>query len=320
MKVELENILKGERRSLAKAITLSESTKTDDKAESQVLLEKVLPYSGKSIRVGITGVPGVGKSTFIENFGLFLIARGHKVAVLAIDPSSPLSGGSILGDKTRMEFLSQEENAFIRPSPTSGFLGGVAQQTRESILLCEAAGFDFIIVETVGVGQSEYEAASMVDFFAVLMLPNAGDELQGIKKGIIELADALIINKADGENLPMALRAYSQYSSALEFLKPNNFWKPKVMHCSALERTNLEQFYQMIESYKSETVSSGYFQQKRLVQNKEWFKKLVHSLIEFKINSDVKLKKKKQLIEEDVLSGKKLPLKAAREYLELLLK
>ncbi len=319
-KVELENILKGDRRSLAKAITLVESTLTEDRNEAQSLLEKLLPHSGKSIRIGITGVPGVGKSTFIENFGLYLLSKGHKVAVLAIDPSSPISGGSILGDKTRMEYLSRETNAFIRPSPNSGFLGGVAQKTRECIVLCEAAGFDFIIIETVGVGQSEYEAASMVDFFAVLMLPNAGDELQGIKKGILELADAIIINKADGDMLPLALKAYALYSGAMEFYKPNTHWKPKVIHCSALEKTNLDKVFQTIEAYKSETISNGYFAQKRLNQNKEWFKKLVHELIELKINSDLKLKKKKQSIEAEVQAGKKLPLLAAEEYIKLLLK
>lgn len=320
MKLKSESILKGDRRSLAKAITLIESTKTEDKIEAQKLLEEILPHSGKSIRIGVTGVPGVGKSTFIENFGLYLISKGHKVAVLAIDPSSPLSGGSILGDKTRMEHLSQEENAFIRPSPSSGFLGGVAQKTRESIVLCEAAGFDVIIVETVGVGQSEYEAAGMVDFFAVLMLPNAGDELQGIKKGILELADAIIINKADGDTLNLAMRAHSQYSSAMDFLRPSAYWKPKVLFCSSLEKTNLDKVLETVEDYQSETKSNGHFTQKRLEQNRDWFKKLINEMIEQKINSDQSLKKKKQVIEEEVLSGKKLPLLAAEEYISLILK
>lgn len=320
MKIDLQKLLSGDRRSLAKAITLVESTLHEDNQEAQQLLQQVLPHSGKSLRIGITGVPGVGKSTFIENFGLYLINQGHKVAVLAIDPSSPLSGGSILGDKTRMEILSQNDSSFIRPSPSSGFLGGVAQKTRESILLCEAAGFDIILVETVGVGQSEYEAAGMVDFFAVLMLPNAGDELQGIKKGILELADAIIINKADGNLLPLALKAEAQYSSALEFIKPNTNWKARTVHCSALEKINLDKIYSMMMEYKSQTTLNGFFDQKRLAQNKNWFNKLVHELLELKINSDDKLKKKKSVIENDVSSGKTLPLQAAQEYINLLMK
>lgn len=318
MKVDLQKLLAGDRRSLAKAITLVESTLPDDNREAQQLLQQVLPHSGKSLRIGITGVPGVGKSTFIENFGLYLISQGHKVAVLAIDPSSPLSGGSILGDKTRMEILSQNDNSFIRPSPSSGFLGGVAQKTRESILLCEAAKFDIILVETVGVGQSEYEAAGMVDFFAVLMLPNAGDELQGIKKGILELADAVIINKADGNLLQLAMKAEAQYSSAMEFIKSNTNWKPRTVHCSALEKLNLDKIYSMIMEYKSQTKLNGYFAKKRLAQNKDWFKKLVHELLELKLNSDESLNKKKANIEADVSAGKKLPLQAAQEYIDLL--
>lgn len=319
MKIELEKLLKGDRRTLAKSITLVESSLPADNLEAQELLKNVLPHSGKSFRIGITGVPGVGKSTFIENFGLHLIAQGHKVAVLAIDPSSPLSGGSILGDKTRMELLSQNPRSFIRPSPSSGFLGGVAQKTRESILLCEAAGFDIILVETVGVGQSEYEAAGMVDFFSILMLPNAGDELQGIKKGILELADAIIINKADGELLPLALKAEAQYGSAMEFIKPNTNWKPRTVHCSALKKINLDKIYAMMMEYKSQTTLNGYFSQKRLLQNKNWFNKLVHELLELKINSNESLKKKKQKIEDNVCTGSKLPLQAAKEYIDLLL-
>ena len=200
----LQDLLDGNRRALAKAITLVESTLDPHREEAQSILEQVLPHSGKSIRIGITGVPGVGKSTFIEAFGLYLIEQGKRVAVLAVDPSSPIAGGSILGDKTRMEDLSRKEEAFIRPTPASGALGGVAQKTRETMLLCEAAGYDVILVETVGVGQSEYQVSAMVDFFMVLMLPGGGDELQGIKKGIMELADALVINKADGPSETMA--------------------------------------------------------------------------------------------------------------------
>jgi LAO/AO transport system kinase len=318
--IELEKLLKGDRRSLAKAITLVESSRAEDGVEAQKLLEKILPHTGKSIRLGITGVPGVGKSTFIESFGLYLINKGHKVAVLAIDPSSPISGGSILGDKTRMEQLSQNEKAFIRPSPSLGFLGGVAQKTRESILLCEAAGFDYILIETVGVGQSEFEVADMVDFFLILMLPNAGDELQGIKKGILELADAVIINKADGDILPQANLTLAQYSSAMGLMRHHPHWKAKVLSCSALEKKNLDVIYSMIEEYKSTTKSSGYFDQKRLAQNQEWFKKLINELIDQKIVQKKDLKIARQKIESKVINGEILPLKAAHEYLDLILK
>lgn len=317
--LDIDKIIKGERRALAKAITLIESSRSEDAVLAQSLLEKILPHAGKSIRIGITGVPGVGKSTFIESFGQYLIKHGHKVAVLAIDPSSPVSGGSILGDKTRMEILSQEENAFIRPSPSLGFLGGVAQKTRESILLCEAAGFDYILVETVGVGQSEFEVSDMVDFFLVLMLPNAGDELQGIKKGILELADAVIINKADGDSLNQAMQTLAQYTSALELLRHNPHWKTKVMNCSALEKKNIDIIYQMIQEYKSSATASGYFKEKRLSQNKKWFKNLVGELLEQKIIKNKKLSEERQKIESDVFTGRVLPLKAAQNYLKLIL-
>ena len=234
-KFDLQALLDGNRRALAKAITLVESKLDTHREQAQDILEQVLPQSGNSIRIGITGVPGVGKSTFIEAFGLYLISQGKRVAVLAVDPSSPIAGGSILGDKTRMEELSRREEAFIRPSPAEGALGGVAQKTRESMLLCEAAGYDVILVETVGVGQSEYQVAGMVDFFMVLMLPGGGDELQGIKKGILELADALVINKADGESENLAKLSRTHYTSAMNLLRHNSFWTPRVMTCSALE-------------------------------------------------------------------------------------
>src|SRR5210317_1818887 len=231
---DLEPLLSGNRRALAKAITLVESKLERHREQAQGILEQVLPHSGNSIRIGITGVPGVGKSTFIEAFGLYLIEQGKRVAVLAVDPSSPIAGGSILGDKTRMEELSRREEAFIRPSPSEGTLGGVAQKTRETMLLCEAAGFDVILVETVGVGQSEHQVAGMVDFFLVLMLPGGGDELQGIKKGIVELADAIVINKADGDSETIARTTQQHYRSALGLLKHASFWQPQVLACSAL--------------------------------------------------------------------------------------
>ncbi len=228
---DIDGIRQGNRRALAKAITLVESKLDEHRHDAQKILEQVLPETGNSIRIGITGIPGVGKSTFIEAFGLYLIEQGKKVAVLAVDPSSPIAGGSILGDKTRMELLSRQEEAFIRPSPSEGALGGVAQKTRETMLLCEAAGYDVILVETVGVGQSEYQVAGMVDFFMVLMLPNAGDELQGIKKGIMELADALVINKADGESENLAQQTRSHYQSAMNLLRHTTAWTPRVMTC-----------------------------------------------------------------------------------------
>lgn len=316
--IDINKLLKGERRSLAKAITLVESSLSTDQSNAQKLLQEILPHTGNSIRLGITGVPGVGKSTFIENFGLMLINSGHKVAVLAIDPSSPISGGSILGDKTRMENLSQNENAFIRPTPSLGFLGGVAQKTRESILLCEAAGFNYILVETVGVGQSEYEVADMVDFFLVLMLPNAGDELQGIKKGILELADAVVINKSDGNILPQATQTFAQYSSAMELMRHDPHWKARVLQCSALENKNLDTIYKMILEYQKVTVESGFFKEKRLAQNEEWFKKLILELINNKLNQNSELKTAKRKLEEDVNKGTVLPLAAAQEYVDLI--
>lgn len=311
MKIDVQKLLQNDRRTLAKAITLIESNLPADQNEVQKLLEKILPHTGKSFRLGITGVPGVGKSTFIENFGLYLIGQGHKVAVLAIDPSSPRSGGSILGDKTRMEKLAQVNDAFIRPTPSAGFLGGVAQTTRESILLCEAAGFDFIIVETVGVGQSEFEVHDMVDFFLVLMLPNAGDELQGIKKGILELADALVINKADGDQVTQASKAMAQYHSALHLTTSHSIWSPRVMTCSALNGTHLDQIYDMINEYKLLP------NEKRLIQNKNWFLKLIQNKIQQNLDQDKILLKKKNELENKVLEGKTLPPAAASEYINL---
>jgi LAO/AO transport system kinase len=317
VKIDVDKIIAHERRSLAKAITLVESTLASDQLMAQELLQKILPHTGKSFRLGITGVPGVGKSTFIENFGLYLISQGHRVAVLAIDPSSPRSGGSILGDKTRMDKLSQEDNAFIRPTPSLGFLGGVAQATRESILLCEAAGFDFIIIETVGVGQSEFEVADMVDFFLVLMLPNAGDELQGIKKGILELADALAINKADGDNISQATSAMAQYQSALHLTSKSSSWTPQVLTCSALIGTHLDEIYKMLQDYKFDAINSDCFKKKRLNQNNKWFKKLIQNKMQLILDHDNNLLKNKKLLEEKVLREELLPLTAANKYIEL---
>lgn len=260
----VKGILAGDIVIMSMAITLIESSLPAHYALAQEVIDACLPYSGKSIRIGITGVPGVGKSTFIESFGKLLTSKGHKVAVLAIDPSSERSKGSILGDKTRMEELSVDKNAFIRPSPSAGSLGGVARKTREIIVLCEAAGFDRIIVETVGVGQSEISVHSMVDFFLLLMLSGAGDELQGIKRGIMEMADLLVVNKADGDNINKASLAKSQYSSALRLFPPSESqWQAFAETCSALTHQGVEHIQNSINEYVELTKGNGYFNQKR---------------------------------------------------------
>lgn len=311
--IDVSKLLAGDRRTLGKAITLIESSRDEDKVASQELLKKVLPHSGKSFRLGITGVPGVGKSTFIESFGQILTSKNFKVAVLAIDPSSPISGGSILGDKTRMEKLSQNDSVFIRPSPSRCFLGGVAQKTRETILLCEAAGYDFVIIETVGVGQSEFEVADMVDFFLVLMLPNAGDDLQGIKKGILELANAIIINKADGQNLDLAMLAKAHIESALHILS-NRKIETSIEICSSTTGFNLDVIYNLIENFKSKYDSNN---NTRFKQNIIWFDKLIYELIGLEINKQDKLKNK---IEKQILENKVLPLDGAKVFVDELFK
>jgi len=265
----VEGILRGDSMLLSKAITLVESSLECHYVQAQQIIEQCLPNSGNSMRIGITGVPGVGKSSFIETFGVFLTGLGHRVAVLAIDPSSEISRGSILGDKTRMERLSSDPDAFIRPSPTAGTLGGVARKTREIIILCEAAGFDIVLVETVGVGQSETAVHSMVDFFLLLMLAGAGDELQGIKRGIIEMCDGMAINKADGDNLHKATLAQAQYQSALNlFPPPQSGWRPKVETCSALMNTGIDRVWEMIRTYNDYVKANGFFELKRAKQQK----------------------------------------------------
>jgi LAO/AO transport system kinase len=270
---DIEAIRSGNRRALAKAITLVESTRPKDVEASRVLLEQVQPWAGRSLRIGISGVPGVGKSTFIEALGLALIRRGHKVAVLAVDPSSPQTGGSILGDKTRMVELSAHPDAFIRPSPTGGVLGGVARASREAITLCEAAGYDRILVETVGVGQSEYEVSSMTDLFLLLALTGAGDGLQGIKRGILEITDMLIINKADGDNKPRAKVAAKEYAAALHLLHPHR--NVPVVLTSAIHNEGVDEVIERFESEANRRMESGHFQAERLRQQTDAFKKLV---------------------------------------------
>jgi LAO/AO transport system kinase len=312
-----ELLLTGNRRALAKAITLVESTLPAHIARAETLLERVLPHTGNSMRVGISGVPGVGKSTFIEAFGMHLIACGKRVAVLAVDPSSPVAGGSILGDKTRMEALSRHPDAFIRPSPSQGALGGVANKTRETMLLCEAAGFDVILVETVGVGQSEYEVAGMVDFFLVLMLPNAGDELQGIKRGIMELADALVINKADGESAGLAARTRQHYQNAMNLLAHGGFWVPRVRTCSALEGRGIAEVWDMIGEYRDAADSHDEFERKRARQNAQWLQKLLRSMLEQRLRESPAVRAELPALEARVVRGEITPYAAAARLMEL---
>lgn len=278
--MEIEELLNGNRRALSKAITLIESTRESDREPAQALLSKAMPHTGGSVRIGVSGVPGVGKSTFIEALGTILVKKRHKVAVLAVDPSSPFSGGSILGDKTRMERLLAEENAFIRPSPTAGSLGGVTQKTRESILLCEAAGYDVILVETVGVGQSEFEVASMTDLFLLLMLPGAGDALQGIKRGILELADVMVVNKADGDNLERAASAQRELSQGLHYLQPRFENIPvEIFQCSSLEMTGIEEVWSHVQEIIEKLKSDGKLASNRRKQTMNWVKRLIEQQV-----------------------------------------
>lgn len=310
-------IINGDRRALSKAITLVESSHPAHRKKAGHLIDKMLPFSGDSIRIGITGVPGVGKSTFIEALGLHLVRKGHKVAVLTVDPSSYKSKGSILGDKTRMTQLVVEDNAFIRPSPSGTTLGGVAAKTRECIILCESAGFDIVIVETVGVGQSEIEVSSMVDFFLVLMLPGAGDELQGIKKGIIEIADAVIINKADGENQKKAEIAKNDYQNSLHYLTPESpSWTPVVGLCSALENKGIDKTWNIILLHNQTLKNNGELQEKRKHQVVDWMWKLV----EFKIKEDFfknhQIRNKLAEILSDIENGSIAPTRAVEKLFE----
>ena len=267
----VDGVLKRDRLALAKTITLIESTLPAHQDMARIIVDRLLPHTGHGTRLGITGVPGAGKSTYIESFGTMLTGMGHRVAVLAIDPSSIRSGGSILGDKTRMEKLAVDRNAFIRPSPSSGTLGGVGRKTRETMLVCEAAGYDVVIIETVGVGQSETTVASMVDFFLVLMIAGAGDELQGIKKGVLEVADAIVINKADGDNIVRAELARKEYQAALHMLMPvSPNWSPPVLTCSALEATGIKEIWETIQEHRQKMIASGEMAEKRKVQALDW--------------------------------------------------
>ncbi len=314
----VEGVLRGDRRTLAKTITLIESTRRDHQLMAQEILEKLLPKSGGSVRLGITGVPGVGKSTFIEAFGLRLIGElGRRVAVLAVDPSSQISGGSIMGDKTRMEMLSREEAAFIRPSPSSGTLGGVARRTRESMLVCEAAGYDVVIIETVGVGQSETAVAAMTDFFLVLMLAGAGDELQGIKRGIMELADAVCITKADGENVKQAELARRRFENALHLLRPPSpNWSPPVLMSSAMEKTGIAEVWETISRHREALEENGEITAKRRRQNSSWMWSMVEDGLKDLFDRSPAVREIFASLQDSVLREETSPTLAARKLLE----
>lgn len=311
-------ILKGNITFLSKAITLVESTNANHQKKANEILEKCLPFANNAVRIGITGVPGVGKSTFIEAFGKHLTNKGHKVAVLAVDPSSSINKGSILGDKTRMEQLVTDKNAFIRPSPSGTSLGGVAQKTRETIILCEAAGFDTIIIETVGVGQSETVVHSMVDFFLLLKLAGAGDELQGIKRGIIEMADAIVINKADGDNAKNAKIAKVEFNRALHLypLKESK-WQPKVITASALQNLNIDKVDEMIGEYLELTKNNNYFTEKRNEQNTYWLLSTINQQLKdnFYNNPSISKELTKEIV--NLKNGKTTPFNAAKRLLNL---
>lgn len=317
-KTELtSSLLSGNRNALAKAITLIESASPKHQKEAQKILDEILPHTGKSIRVGITGVPGVGKSTFIEALGNYLIKeKKKKIAVLAIDPTSAVSKGSILGDKTRMENLAKSEHAFIRPSPSTGTLGGVASQTREAILLCEAAGYDVIFIETVGVGQSETAVHSMVDFMLLLLLPGAGDELQGMKRGIVELADLLAINKADGDNQQKVKLAIADYKQALHlFPASENGWKPDVVTCSSLTGNGIPEIWKQIESFEQLTKANGFFTKRRKEQRKFWLQELLTALVLKAFYENKKVKKKFSELEKMVEAEKISVSKAVQQLI-----
>jgi len=314
----VEGILSCKRAIIGRAITLIESNAHSHMETAQTLLRHIMPHTGKAIRIGVTGVPGVGKSTFIETFGSYLIEQGKRLAVLAIDPSSCISGGSILGDKTRMEKLSRNDKCFIRPSPSGGTLGGVARKTRESMLVCEAAGFDVIIVETVGVGQSEFTVRSMVDFFLLLMLAGAGDELQGIKRGIMELADAILINKADGDNKVKAEFARNEYERSLHYIKPiSDHWTPGVFTCSAMENSGISDIWSVIESYWQKGLDSGYIIERRQAQTLNWMREMIDDHLKSLFYSHPTIENQFPKIEALVLSGNLPPSAAVKELIDL---
>ncbi|MFV0438677.1 MAG: methylmalonyl Co-A mutase-associated GTPase MeaB [Desulfopila sp.] len=315
----ISGILAGDRRQLARTITLIESTLAAHQEAARLIIDRLLPQTGNSVRLGITGVPGAGKSTFIETFGTMLTGLGHQVAVLAVDPSSSRSGGSILGDKTRMEKLSVDPKAFIRPSPSAGNLGGVARKTREAMLACEAAGFDVIIVETVGVGQSETTVASMVDFFMVLMIAGAGDELQGIKKGVLEVADAIVINKADGDNVLRAEKARKEYETALHLLMPQSAnWAPPVLTCSSLEAIGLDTIWHTILEHRKHLTACGELAEKRRAQAIDWMAFLLDDGLHRWFYTKDEVRDTLPLLRRQVAEAQLSPMAAAAKLLDIL--
>jgi len=315
----IDGVLEGNRQVLSKTITLIESALPDHQRLTREVLDALLPHTGNSIRLGITGVPGVGKSTFIESLGMMLLEKGHRPAILAVDPSSARSGGSIMGDKTRMERLAIDSRAFIRPSPAGNTLGGVARKTRETILACEAAGFDVVIVETVGVGQSEYSVASMVDFFLVLLLAGAGDELQGIKRGIIEIADALAVNKADGENLANAERTRRAYENALHLTAPaSTVWSPPVLMCSAVTMAGIAEIWETVRDHRRKTIETGEFDLKRTRQAKDWFLYLLDEGLKDWFYQLPKVKRSLPDVRRHVEAGRTTAMAGAKLLLEYL--
>ncbi len=317
----VNGILAGDRNILARAITLIESNSPNHYTLARNVLDGVFQHSGKSVRIGITGVPGAGKSTLIEALGMYLLKEGHKVAVLTVDPSSSVTRGSILGDKTRMEKLSREENCFIRPSPSGGTLGGVARKSRETMLLCEAAGYDTILIETVGVGQSEITVRSMVDFFLLVLIPGGGDELQGIKRGVMELADAVLINKADGDNEKPANIAKADYTNALHYMKPyTRGWHPKAHTASALHNKGIDDLWSVITEFTGHTKSEGIFEEQRKDQAVEWMLKLIEDELRGRFYNHPEIKNFLPGMREDIINEKKLPAAAAEELLEIFFK
>jgi LAO/AO transport system kinase len=307
----------GDRRSLARAITLVESTRPDHRDEAAALLDELMPATGEATRAGVSGAPGAGKSTFIEALGLHLVDAGHNVAVLAVDPSSSRGGGSILGDKTRMEQLSRSPHAFIRPSPSKGTLGGVARRTREALLVCEAAGFDVVLVETVGVGQSEVAVAGMVDAFLLLLAPGAGDELQGVKRGIVELADLVVVNKADGALADLARQTAADYGHALHLLRPRtDGWAARVVSCSALEGAGIGDVWSAIVEFMAAAQASGSLTRRRGEQARDWMWSEVSETLLERLRSDSSVRAELGALEADVIAGKISPAAAARRLLD----
>ncbi len=313
-----DGILNGDRSILARAITLIESNAKRHFIQAQDLIQKLLPHANKSLRIGISGVPGAGKSTFIEAFGLMLCEMGYKIAVLAVDPSSSITKGSILGDKTRMENLSNHPNAFIRPSPSGGMLGGVARKSRETILLCESAGYDIILVETVGVGQNEITVRSMVDFFLLVLITGAGDDLQGMKKGVMEICDAILVNKADGDNLLRAKTARADFDNMLHYLRPaTQGWQSKAHICSALQKTGIKEIWTVIQKFEEITRASGVFEDRRNDQKMQWVNTMVIEQLKSKFYNHHEVKRKYPIFERQIYNKELSPTKAATALLEI---